>query len=186
MNTEELENLLEGQSENTILEFKTDMAWNVQSLAKDILAMSNMPDGGDIVIGIDDETNTRRGVSAANIGTFNYDIMKDQMSSFADPFVEFSVYSPKDSHEKDYIVIRVKPFREVPVICRRNGTDVRGGVVYYRNTNGRPQSSPVSNSNDMRDIIELAAVRMMRRKDKIGFTVLDSDKELLDNELQEL
>lgn len=186
MNTEELENLLEAQSENTTLEFKTDMAWNAQSLAKDILAMSNMPDGGDIVIGVDDETNTRQGVSAANIETFNFDIMKDQISSFSDPFVEFNVYKLKDSQEKDYIVIRVKPFREVPVICRRNGTDVRGGVIYYRNTNGRPQSSQVSNSNDMRDIIELATIRMMRIKNKIGFTVLDSDKEILDNELQEL
>jgi predicted HTH transcriptional regulator len=186
MNTEELEILLEGQSENIILEFKADMAWNVQSLAKDILAMSNMPDGGDIVIGIDDKTNSRQGVSIANIETFNYDIMKDQMSSFADPFVEFNIYFPKDSQDKDYVVIRIKSFREIPIICRRNGTEVRGGVVYYRNTNGRPQSSPISNSNDMRDIIELAAVRMMRRKNKIGFTVLDSDKELLDNELQEL
>ena len=80
MNTEELENLLEAQSESTTLEFKTDMAWNVQSLAKDILAMSNMQDGGDIVIGVNDETNTRQGVSADNMETFNFDTMKDQMS----------------------------------------------------------------------------------------------------------
>lgn len=186
MNTEELENLLEAQSESTTLEFKTDMAWNVQSLAKDILAMSNMQDGGDIVIGVNDETNTRQGVSADNMETFNFDTMKDQMSSFSDPFVEFNIYKLKDRQDKDYVVIRVKPFREMPVICRRNGVDVRGGVIYYRNTNGRPQSSQVSNSNDMRDIIELATVRMMRRKNKIGFTVLDSDRELLNNELQEL
>lgn len=186
MTTEELEAKLEGQTETTTLEFKGDMAWNVQSLAKDILAMSNVQDGGYIIFGIEDGTFTRQGVTATNKATFNFDEMKDQMASFADPFVDFRLEFPQDKDGKNYVVIRVLPFREVPVICRKNGSDVKAGAVYYRNTNGRPQSAAVSSSNDMRDIIEVATVKMMQRKTALGFAVQPGDKQILDNELQGL
>jgi len=186
MTTEELEEKLEGQTENQSLEFKADMAWNVKSLIKDILAMSNVQDGGYIIFGIADKFFIRQGISSINKTTFNYDIMKDQMAPYADPFVDFRLDFPKDKDGKDYIVIRVFPFQQIPIICRKDGDDVRAGVVYYRNTNGRPQSAAVSNSNDMRDIIETATLKMMQRKRKIGFTVDLDDKSKLDKELMDL
>ncbi len=186
MTTEELEAKLEAQTETTTLEFKGDMPWEVQSLAKDILAMSNVQDGGYIIFGVEDGTFNRHGVSGVNKITFDLDIMKDQMSSFADPFVDFTVDFPKDKDGKEYAVVRVLPFRDIPVVCRKNGIDVKAGVVYYRNTNGRPQSATVSNSTDMRDIIEVATVRMMQRKSALGYVIQSGDKEKLDGELQGL
>jgi predicted HTH transcriptional regulator len=186
MTQEELEAKLEAQTETTTLEFKADMKWDVQSLSKDILAMSNVQDGGYIIFGVEDGTFYRKGVSTVNKATFHIDTMKDQMASFADPFVDFTVDFPKDKDGKEYVVIRVLPFRDIPIVCRKNGTDVKAGAVYYRNTNGRPQSGAVSSSNDMRDIIEVATVRMMQRKSALGYIVQSGDKEKLDKELQGL
>jgi len=186
MTTEELEAKLEGQTESQNLEFKGDVAWDVKSLIKDILAMSNLQDGGYIILGIDDKSLERTGVSSANIETYNYDVMKDQIAPYVDPFVDFRLYCPKDKNGKNYIVIRVFPFQQIPNICRKDGADVKTGVVYYRNNNGRPQSAAVSNSNDMRDIIEVATLKMMQKKKEIGFIAKANDKNKLDEELMGL
>ncbi|MFA5087094.1 MAG: ATP-binding protein [Candidatus Paceibacterota bacterium] len=186
MTTEELEAKLEGQTESQNLEFKGDVAWDVKSIIKDVLAMSNLQDGGYIILGINDKSLERIGISSANMETYNYDIMKDQIAPYADPFVDFRLYFPKDKDGKDYVVIRIFPFRQIPTICRKDGADVRAGVIYYRNNNGRPQSAAVSNSNDMRDIIEVATLKMMQKKKEIGFTAEVDDKSKLDKELMGL
>ena len=90
MSTEELEELLEGADETDALEFKQAMSWDV-GLIKDVLAMANIEDGGRIVIGIEDGTFTRQGLTTEQIDTYNPDNMKDAVGLFADPFVEFSV-----------------------------------------------------------------------------------------------
>ena len=93
------------------------------------------------------------------------------MASFADPHVDFTVEFPKDKDGREYVCIRIEPFAEIPVICRRDSADTQAGAIYYRNRNRRMESARVSNSYDMREIIETASVRMMRRKRQIGFVV---------------
>lgn len=192
MTTEELESKLEGGVETQSLEIKGHCDWNVQTLAKDILAMSNVQDGGFIVIGVEDNTFTRQGITATERGTYNIDIMKDQMAPFADPHVNFKVDFVSDSQGKDYVVITVFPFEEIPVICRKDSRDTRVGVIYYRNKNGRVQSGAVSSSYDMRDIITTATIKMMQRRMESGFTAQpkvgkeEKLKEKLNKELGDL
>jgi predicted HTH transcriptional regulator len=61
MNTQELEQILEGGTETQRIEFKGACDWSVRLLAKDILALSNVRDGGYIVVGVEDETFNRQG-----------------------------------------------------------------------------------------------------------------------------
>ena len=82
MNTEELEILLEAQSERQNLDFKQDCPWEVIRFVKHLLAMSNIKDGGYIVVGIENKNFLRQGVSQKNLETFNVDIMKDQMTQY--------------------------------------------------------------------------------------------------------
>ena len=186
MNTEELESLLQAQTETPSVEFKGACHWDVTRLAKDILAISNVQDGGHIIIGVEDKTFARQGVTAAQKATFALETMCDQMTAYADPHVNFAVEFPIDANGKEYVVIKVYQFEEIPVICRRDGADVRAGVIYYRNKNRRIESAAVSNSYDMRDIIELATVRMMQRKQRFGYTVTADDKQKFDEELKGL
>ena len=52
--------------------------------------MSNLRDGGSIVIGVEDLSFTRQGVTEEIKRSYNIDIMRDQMGEWADPHVEFS------------------------------------------------------------------------------------------------
>jgi predicted HTH transcriptional regulator len=171
MNTEELEQHLQGRAESPTLDFKAAMLWDAACFAKDILAFSNVQDGGTIIVGIEDGTFNRQGITETQRKSYKIDIMRDQMTSFADPHVNFSVDFPLDKDGKQYACLRIEPFEEIPVICRKDSVDTRAGVIYYRNKNRRVESAAVSNSYDMREIIEVATVRMMQKKQRVGFSV---------------
>jgi predicted HTH transcriptional regulator len=186
MDRQELEALLEGGTETQKIDFKAPCSWNVESFAKDILSLSNIQDGGYIIIGVSEKRNgtfERKGITDAQHDTFKIDIMRDQMASFADPHTNFIVELVEDNSGLKYVVIRVFQFEEIPVICNKDSRDTRKGIIYYRNKNRRIESAPVSNSYDMRDIVKLATVRMMQRKIELGFTVEPSAKKTLDEEL---
>lgn len=186
MTTQELEEKLEGATETQTVEFKNSCDWSIRTFAKDILALSNVQDGGYIIIGVEDESFNRQGITNAQKETYKIDAMKDQMTAFADPHVNFILDFPKDRDGKEYAFIRVFQFEEVPVICRKDSADTKAGMLYYRNKNRRAESAPISNSYDMRDIVQLATIRMMQRKVELGFTVAASVKKKLDDELNGL
>lgn len=185
MTTEELEELLEGADETDALEFKQAMAWE-SGLVKDILAMANIADGGRIIIGIEDETYARQGLSVEQLATFNPDQMKDVVGSFADPFVEFSVSKATDKDNLSFVIIAVAPFSLSPVICKKDGgnkNELRKGDVYFRSKTRRPCSERISNSSEMRDLLDRATVLRMRYLQGLGLQTTpaaryDFDKEL--------
>lgn len=188
MTEEELEGRLQGAQETQRLEFKGACCWNVSTFAKDILAIANVLDGGEILVGIEDQTFKRQGLSPGQVDSFRVETMLDQMSRFADPHVRFSVELATDATGLDFVLIRIYQFDEIPVLCRVDDkpAGTRAGTLYYRNRNRRPESAPVSNSYDMREIIESAAVRMMQRMTRIGATVKAEATNRLDEELEGL
>lgn len=182
MDTEKLETLLGGAEETANVEFKTAVEWSVCLFVKDILGMSNTLDGGQIVVGIEDASFARVGLSDAQILTFDPDIMKDQMRPFADPFVTFRRYIVNDALGLKYVIIDVSSFDEIPVICAKDGHDVHAGSIYFRPRAGRPRSERVSTSADMREIIEASIARRLNSLRKVGLvsptTVYNFDEEL--------
>ncbi len=186
MTTLELEAHLEGGVETQNIDFKGPCEWKVITFAKDILALSNSQDGGCIIIGVDDGSFRRVGVTEELAKTYDVDCMRDQMAVFADPYVIFYVDFPKDKTGLQYIVIEVIPFEEIPVICKKDSTDTQAATIYYRNKNRRVESARISNSYDLRTIIEIATARMMQRKKQMGFNVETGVKQKLDDELEGL
>lgn len=190
MDTSELEEILEGGAETQTVDFKAACRWDIEIFAKHLLAMANVRDGGHIIIGVGEGENgrayVRQGISPEQITSFKIDEMKDQMAQFADPHVNFTVGFPYDTQGKQYCVIRVLQFDEVPVICRKTSKKTTKGSIYYRNRERRAESAPVSNSYDMRDIIMDATVRMMQKLKERGFEVVSGDKQELDEELNGL
>ena len=189
MTWDELKSKLEGGIETQTFEVKGACDWNVKSLAKDILAMSNVQDGGTIIIGVQDGTFALQGVTQAQKDSYRIDTMKSQMMNYADPHVNFKVEIIPDTDGKEYVAITVFPFEEVPVICKSGaGGGVNVGVLYYRNKNGTVQSAPISNAYDMRDVITTATVKMMQKLKKVGLTVegTQSVEKALNDELEGL
>ena len=183
MTVDELEALLEAGAESPVLDFKASCPWNAPSFAKDILAFSNVEDGGRIVIGVEDQTFRRQGISPEHRETFDIDVMRDQVAAYADPHVDFAVEFPMDRGGRSYVVITVQTFDETPVICRRDSTDTRAGILYHRNRNRRAESAAVSNSSDMRAILELAAVRLIQRWQRLGLAAPAAADQRLEDEL---
>ena len=189
MTSEELEEILEVGVETQTIDFKGPCEWKVETFAKDVLALSNVQYGGRIIIGVEevaDNVFVRRGVSTEQKETYKLDGMRDKMTAFADPHVNFTVEFQKDRNGLEYVIINVIPFEEIPVICRIESRDTHRATIYYRNKDRRVESAPVSNSYDLRTIIEVATVKMMQRKRELGFSVEQSVKQQLDKELEEL
>src|ERR1700731_2069642 len=109
MNTQELEIHIQGQTELPTLDFKAACIWEVLKYAKDILAFSNVQDGGLIIVGIEDGTFSRQGITPTQRDSYKIDVMRDQMASFADPHVNFSVDFPSDNDGRQYACIRIEP-----------------------------------------------------------------------------
>ena len=183
MTTEEIEALLDGGEETDRIEFKQAMNWDRNTFVKDILAMANVQDGGRIIIGVEDESFKRQGVSVAQIETYKIDTMRDQIAPFADPQVIFKVHQPVDRTGLRYVVIDVSPFDEFPVICKRDGADVNVGTIYFRSRAQKPQSARVSNHSDLRDIVERSIARRMQKLRQLGFASPQAEKYDYDKEL---
>ena len=186
MTTDEFEALLEGAEETDTLEFKGAMTWAAPDLAKDILALTNTVDGGRIVIGIEDQTLARQGLNEEQVQSYNADIMRDQMRGYADPSVTFSVEMVTDRQGLSFVVITVATFPDIPVLCARDGNGLIRGAIYYRSRSGRPASAQVSNSTDMRLIIETGVARRLRNLRRVGIIPEPPVDDRYDAELGEL
>jgi predicted HTH transcriptional regulator len=169
MNSQDLEAILDGAEETDVLEFKGAVAWDRNLFVKDILAMANVVDGGRIIVGVKDGTFERQGLTAEQLASYKIDEMRDGVAPFADPRVVFRIEVAVDLAGLSFVIIEIFPFDEIPVICRRDGSDVRAGTVYFRSRTRRPQSAAVANSADMRDMVERAAALSARRLRRIGF-----------------
>jgi hypothetical protein len=151
--------------------------------------MSNIRDGGTIVIGVEEE-NERfipTGVSATNSKSYKIDEMRDQLASFCDPSPEFRVDFPKDSTGRLFVVISIAPFRDLPLLAKKGISGViTANAIYYRNTNKRVESAPISNTHDLRDLIELAARNLIRRRTDLGWQLPSAMEEIFNANLAAL
>jgi len=172
------------------------MSWNdgltKAKITRAVLAMSNKRDGGAIVIGMQelkDKQFDPVGLSSSEVHTFNHDIMADHIRQYADPYVDFTVRTIK-CDGKQFIVIQVKEFDEIPVICKRDGTDLRNGAMYTRSRT-KNESAEVSSQSEMRDIMEMAVDKGVRkfltRSQRVGLTVpmAKQDAVMFDKQLED-
>jgi predicted HTH transcriptional regulator len=144
--------------ESPSVEFKAGASWQTLKIAiiKTVLAMSNLPDGGLIVIGLPETEDIDRGVNDEDLATFDSDVMLDQIGEYASPraivnIAQFGIDGRK------YVGIEVSEFEQVPVVCKKGyNTDLRNGGVYIRPFSGRPRSTIIGDAEDMRSVLDLA------------------------------
>lgn len=191
MTTRELEELLEGGIETPHIEYKTGCLGEIDTFAKDILAIANIEDGGWIIIGMAENKGKgykRVGVTEEQVKSFNYDIMRDKFASFASPHVQFSLSFPQDKNGLQFVVIRIDEFSEVPVICIKSSqsAETKAPTIYYRNTVRRVESGPISNYHDLRNLLERSAVKMRIHWENLSLSLPDNIEKDFDEELGKL
>lgn len=158
----ELTELIIHEREERNLEYKGSMNWSSNTtkakVTKSVLAMSNIKDGGYLVLGVDegsDDVWTANGMSENDFESYNQDHVSAHIANYADPFAEITV-SKQIYDEKRFVIIQVLEFQELPVICKRDGAEnLTNGVIYTR-TRRMFESAPVQSQTEMREIIEMA------------------------------
>lgn len=146
------------------------MSWNDPNtkakIVKTILAMSNIRDGGYLILGFDQNNDVFEptGMAEADLNSFTYDLVKSHVSEFADPYVEFSMETVKDEENgKAFLIFTINEFDEVPVICKRNGlANLEQGTMYTRSRR-MPESVRVPTQSEMREIINMAVEKGIRK-----------------------
>jgi predicted HTH transcriptional regulator len=154
-----------------------DAEWKGK-ICKSMMAMANIRDGGVIVIGVsEDSTGTSfvaSGMTSEEADTFRPDEVADFVRQHAVPFVDFTLR--RIEHDaKTFIVIQVREFDELPVVCRKTGPNkMRSGALYTR-TRGKPETGEVSSESELREILDMAVEKSIRhyfaRTNRAGLTV---------------
>lgn len=165
----EFERLIEHGKEERNLEYKQSMNWSdartKAKLTKCILAMANLRDGGDIVVGVgqDGEKFIPKGMEKDDFESFKQDDVSTYINNFADPYVKIEVVKKTILTNMCFVVIQVEEFEELPVICKRNGGEnLRQGAIYTRSRR-RHETSEVRDQSEMREIIEMAVEKGLRK-----------------------
>ncbi len=165
--------------EGRALDFKRATAWDElkQGIPKDILAMSNLRDGGIIIIGVEESDNkwNRTGITNEQLNTYNPDEMIDHVNKYASPSMTFDVVTHIDNEGLKYLVIRAHEFEEKPFVCKRNcANEIRQGAFYIRPL-GKSESREVQSADEMQDVLDLAVDKSVRkflqRCERIGMLV---------------
>ena len=152
----------------------------VAKIAKAVIAMGNLRDGGLVCLGIDEPRMSamKPGLSTEQVAAWvDYDLVHAAIARYADPPVSFEPAAVRLSSDVDVVVLQVDEFDNVPHLCRRDfDTELAAGELYIRPA-GMPRSARVPDSREMREVLELAidkGVReLLRRTRSIGLGVAD-------------
>ncbi len=155
--------------EQRTLEYKQSMGWDDRTfrmrIVKSVLAMSNIRDGGDIIIGMEkqaDDTYIPRGMEQRHLDSYIADDIGRVVAEYADPYARFDLRKEEDELGKSYVWIKIYEFEETPVICRKPYGDILSGGKIYIRTRRIPESAEVPSSAEMREIITMATERKLR------------------------
>lgn len=178
--------------EERYLEYKRSMTWTGNDLAKvkiakAMMAMANLRNGGVIVVGMQEVSRgvwAAEGMTPQQILSFTQDDVAQWVNDYATPAVQFSIRAVEFSG-KNFIVIQVQEFDTSPVICRKQktlgGENLGAGAIYYR-SNRKIESAPISSDEDSRELIGLAVdkgiSRHVSRLRKVGLIPTESTKQL--------
>lgn len=163
-----LELIAVGREERN-LEYKQSTSWNEKvfqaKIAKSILAMSNIRDGGHIIIGMEkqeDDTYLPKGMEEDHMDSYVSDDVARFIAEYADPYTRFTLTKEEDDSGRKYVWIQIQEFEEIPVICRRSYSDILSGGKLYTRTRRVPESAEVPGHTEMREIIDMATEKRVR------------------------
>lgn len=131
-----------------------------------VLGMVNRQDGGRVIIGVDEghgkEGLVATGLTAEDLKTWTQDDLGNSLAAYTDPYVTFNL-EPVAYQGRTLILITVSEFEEVPILCKRDyAPTLKDGACYFRSRR-KPETVQVSSHADMRDLLELAVSKGVRK-----------------------
>jgi predicted HTH transcriptional regulator len=179
------------------LEYKSSMNWKdiatKAKITKAAMAMSNISDGGYIVIGVtkNGEAYEPDGIQELHLDSFKQDDVMTWVNKYADPYVELTVvYAERDN--KNFIIIDIMEFDQLPIVCKKPGQNLKSGDIFTRSRR-KYETALVSSQTEIREILELAVDKQIRRLATRGYVTFaetvhpaQNDKQLFEQQGKEL
>ncbi len=149
--------------ESQTLDYKAAQNWHELNrngkakIARHIMALANTK-GGNIVIGVSEDKagnpNIFTGLTSDEVHSFDPSSVGPAINRFSDPTLDFEIIRPVIDG-KHYVIFDVKPFQQLPHVCRDScGTELHQGSFYVRTTDA--SSRPAFRSSEIHDIIQRA------------------------------
>jgi predicted HTH transcriptional regulator len=155
-------------AESRSVEFKGPEKWETlgPGLAKDVLAISNIRDGGIIIIGVE-KTGQICGLSKEQLETYDTDVMIDFINKYASPSIAIDIvthkYQTEGISERILLIIQIHEFEELPIICKKgNSGELKQAGVYFRPI-GKPESRLIREESEMKELLEIALEKKLKK-----------------------
>lgn len=169
---------LERCQESQAVDFKESSEWDAvkHRVIRTVMAMSNLRDGGVIIVGVSERGTTwdLSGIATEHLATYDADDIIDAINKFASPPLEVEVVLVTYAGGVHFLAIQVAEFDESPCVCKRtsvgNAKPFAPGDVYVRPP-GKAQTKRVSGAQEMADLLELAAEKRARRMIETGHRI---------------
>jgi predicted HTH transcriptional regulator len=156
--------------------------------------MTNIRDGGSVVIGVEQKkqgTFELSGMTQADFDSFNYETISAVVAEYADPYITFSL-TKDELQGKRIVIIDVEEFQDIPVVCKKDGSLLKRGKLYTRGLRV-PESVEVPSQTEMREILDIAIEKGIRKFfrsiSRAGITLKEPEKkpdiELFEKQLRE-
>lgn len=168
LSQEELEGVLRTGREGRSFELKrpgtsSDSRF-MAKVARAVLSMGNLRDGGQVVVGIDDAapSNMLPGLAGEELASWSYDVVAARLAVYADPPLSFDLASITLASGATVIVIEVAQFAVVPHLCAKAYDGVlRKGALYVRSRR-MPETAEIASALEMRELLDLATETRLR------------------------
>src|SRR2546422_2058781 len=169
----ELRDLLKSPKESANTDYKAGFVWDKTNrdkkyeLIRDLLAMANTKDGGQIIFGIDDAFNFT-GVSEEISHSIDTSSVCQMLHSAGDPKVSCEI-SKTVLDGKILVIFEVREFEDTPVICTdtikssdQSRSILRKGAIYMRTSAATTEEIP--SAQEMRELLGRA---MLKKGDEL-------------------
>jgi len=137
----------------------------VARIARALMAMGNLRDGGLVVLGIDDTqlAAMEPGLAAVELAEWSdFDTVSGLVAKYSDPPVSFVLQPLQLSNGVDVVALEVAEFEHDIHICKKEFQGVlQNGHTYVR-PRGEPRSVTVPTSAEMRELHTLAIDKGVR------------------------
>lgn len=161
--------LLQAGHEGRNVEFKAagspkDTAF-LAKVARAAIALSNLRDGGVILVGVDDADPAQGGTGLSDEERSlwaDYDLVSDRLASYCDPPIQFGITLRRVPSNHAVARIRVSEFDDIPTLCKKEFTGVLTRGRLYLRTKGKPETADSFSSNELRELLDLAGEKRAR------------------------
>jgi len=124
--------------------------------------MSNIRDGGKIILGIEkagpDDNYVSQGMQSEHLKTYDQDLIFDVARNCGEPEPNFQVLNV--SHKKKhFIVFVVQSFALAPIISTNSKYLKQANRSVFHIRTDKPETKKVTSPSEMREIIDLAIER---------------------------